>query len=525
MNRTFFYIAFLCGLFWINKPVYAQHLIKVGETNGKDSVVYNAENLCHTAIRPFLDSEVLKSKKFDVVQTSSGFWGIVRNKNLLQFDKDSLNLFVNPLIMTEIEFSSVDNSTRFLRAAGVSVGGRFKEKLAWKVDVLGYESEFASSTVNNSKLIALPHFGKPNNYDAKTNLLSGVYWQGYLGYSPSRHFNFVLGNGRNFIGDGYRSLLLSANSAPYGYFKLNLSVWKLKYSILYTWLRDLTNPNLSQDLARKHAVIHTLSWNITKKISVYAFESVIWNPIDSLGNRNFDVNYASPFVFFRPVEFSLGSPDNVLLGIGSRFNIFGETHIYGQILIDEFAINELLKNNGWWGNKYAIQAGFLAHKPFGISGLFVRGEFNMARPFTYAHDDAFRCYSNEGEALAHPLGANFQEGVFILQQHKNRWRYGLKVVAAVYGDETGNSEDFWGHDIYKPYTNRVAEYGNDILQGKKTKLINAEASFRYLINQKWNLSFDASIAVQHYSTDAENRDFVFFKCGIKTSLFNSNSDY
>ena len=53
---------------------------------------------------------------------------------------------------------------------------------------------------------------------------------GYLSYSPSKFFNVQFGHGKNFIGDGYRSLLLSDNASPYPYFKLNTTFWKLKYT-------------------------------------------------------------------------------------------------------------------------------------------------------------------------------------------------------------------------------------------------------------------------------------------------------
>jgi hypothetical protein len=41
-----------------------------------------------------------------------------------------------------------------------------------------------------------------------------------LTFTASKHI-FELGYGRNFIGDGYRSLLESDGASPYPYFKIN----------------------------------------------------------------------------------------------------------------------------------------------------------------------------------------------------------------------------------------------------------------------------------------------------------------
>jgi hypothetical protein len=45
--------------------------------------------------------------------------------------------------------------------------------------------------------------------------------EGYLSYSPGEFFNIQLGHGNNFIGDGYRSLLMSDAVSTFPYLKLN----------------------------------------------------------------------------------------------------------------------------------------------------------------------------------------------------------------------------------------------------------------------------------------------------------------
>ena len=65
------------------------------------------------------------------------------------------------------------------------------------------------------------------------------------------------------------------------------------------------------------------------------------------GNTSFDINYLNPIILLRPVEFSLNSPDNILLGLNIRYDLFSSSYIYSQIVLDEFSLTELRKDKGF----------------------------------------------------------------------------------------------------------------------------------------------------------------------------------
>ena len=48
------------------------------------------------------------------------------------------------------------------------------------------------------------------------------------------HINFQFGHDRQFIGDGYRSMLMSDFSPPALFLKINTNVWRLNYTNLFT---------------------------------------------------------------------------------------------------------------------------------------------------------------------------------------------------------------------------------------------------------------------------------------------------
>ena len=58
-------------------------------------------------------------------------------------------------------------------------------------------------------------------------------------------FSIESGKGNHFIGDGYRSLLLSNNQAPYSYVELTTKFGKVTYKNLYSTLNNLNNNNLN----------------------------------------------------------------------------------------------------------------------------------------------------------------------------------------------------------------------------------------------------------------------------------------
>ena len=130
--------------------------------------------------------------------------------------------------------------------------------------------------------------------------------------------NIQLGYGRNFIGDGYRSLLEGDGASPYPYLKLNTTFWKIKYTNTYMWLKDV-RPDVTVDgtYATKFMANHYLSYNVSKKMNIGLFESVVWA---NTNGRGFDMSFLNPIIFYRTVEFTSSSRSgNALFGFTSKY--------------------------------------------------------------------------------------------------------------------------------------------------------------------------------------------------------------
>ena len=202
-------------------------------------------------------------------------------------------------------------------------------------------------------------------------------------------------------------------------------------------------------LDRKYAAMHHLSMDVTPWLNVGLFEGIVF------GRENrFDFQYLNPIIFLRHVEGFIGSPDNAVAGLDFKANFAKSFQVYGQLLLDEFQANELLKKTGYWANKYGYQLGLKYVDAFKIDNLDLQVETNMVRPFTYSHYDSTANYTHYNQFLAHPLGSNFQEFIGILKyQPIPKLRVDFRGIYYMKGLDL-NGENFGGNpfELYKTRT-------------------------------------------------------------------------
>jgi hypothetical protein len=274
---------------------------------------------------------------------------------------------------------------------------------------------------------------------------------------------------------------------------------------------------------KKYSSIHYLSWNVTKRFNFSIFEAIVWDSRDTLGGNGFDVNYLNPVIFFRPIEYSVGSPDNAILGASSRFKVSKKIWLYGQIAIDEFYLKFIREKEGWWANKQSFQLGAKWFDALWIKNLFGQIEYNYARPYTYSHGLPLQNYAHFGQPLAHPYGANFKEVVALGSYKYKNWIPELKIVTSSIGLDTGSVN--YGQNVYKSYVYRPADKGNFVGQGLNTKLLFTEFKLNYQLNSAYLLRVFAGIQFRSQSNNIASTKETWIVFGLKTALFNLYRDY
>ena len=310
--------------------------------------------------------------------------------------------------------------------------------------------------------------------DTVSHLYHTHYTFGHAKYNAGKHVSLELGKAKQFWGDGYRSMILSDHASPAPYFKLTTTLGKFRYMNLWMHLRDISSGQTLSNARVKYSAMHALSYQITPKLNATLYEWVVWQNRDTLSRRGLDLYYLNPLIFYRPVEYSLGSPDNVMLAASLRWSVTRSLQLYGQFVLDEFNLKLFKRSNNWWGNKIAGQLGLRWNMPG--KGLEVLAEVNIARPFIYSHGSSIQAWTHINQSMAHPLGSNFVESCLRVRYVKKLWSVSEQLNAAAFGrdyDADGDGVvDNFGGNITRSYANPYGgSFGHEILQGQLHRTI------------------------------------------------------
>lgn len=529
---------------------YTQHInLLLGKNYSADinKVLYTEYKDIHTSFKPILRSDLsfrIDSILENYYPTSYNNWYLQKlfSEHLIYLEGDAYKVIFSPLIHLAKGKDLIGSRDLFTNTRGYFIEG-----------TLGRQISFSTSFTENQAIF--PDY--LDEYILKNSVVPGQGFargfkqtgfdyamsSGYVTYKPNNMFAVQFGHGKNFIGDGYRSLLLSDNTFNYPYLKIQTTFWKVKYTNLYAELMDInyfkTNslPNTDQlGFPKKYLSSHYLSFNLNKKFNLSFFESIIWRVNHAPGNRGFDVNYLNPIVMLRPIEYSLNSPDNVLLGLSTKY-ILNSSYIYGQLVVDEFSINDLRLNNGFWANKIGYQLGYKIFDPWNIDRLTLQAEYNYVRPYTYAHHNPQQNYAHYNQPLAHPLGANFSEFLFITNYKWKRFEIDAKVMLATYGGDFEGDTISYGSNVYLSTGNyaqeaglveigsgRPSDFGIEMYQGDFTIIDYKSLNISYIMNPYTNLKINLGVTFRtiHSNDIDSNTRFVTF--GIISDLFNHYYD-
>lgn len=531
-----------------NSPQFKSHLnipFSHSYYSRFDRVINQLGSNNHTASKPFTFSEVSKYYDFSsenekLKKKGSSWWSRkLWNENLVEIQGEGYWLTLNPILDLQIGRASGNKKENtFINTRGLNFRGELGSQLSFTTTVFESQGRFAYYFNQYAETIK-PAGGNPAIIpgigiakDFKIDAYDFPLAEANLTYVTNKFVDLQLGYGRNFIGDGYRSLLVSDGASSYPYFKINTNFWKIKYTNTFMWLKDV-RPEVTVDrtYAKKFMANHYLSWNISNRLNLGFFESVVWS--DS-NNRGFDMSFVNPIIFYRSVEFASSSRSgNALLGLTAKYKWNNEINFYGQFLLDEFSLSEVKTGNNSWKNKFGYQLGFKYYNAFQVDNLMLQLEFNHVRPFVYSHSDPITNYGSYNQNIGHQWGGNFEEFLFITRYHKGRIFADVKITSGLRGldfDIAENSFNYGG-SIYKDYDlNRSNDSGVKVGQGNKTTVLIADFQAGYVLNPVTNLKFFGSFIYRNF--DPTKNTLIYFKettswfsLGIRSDVFNWYFDY
>ena len=447
-------------------------------------------------------------------------------------------IIVNPVIYAtggkELVNGQLNSSTMFLNTRGIELRGMIAKRIGFYTLITDNQALFPAYAMNEINKVNMPGTGY-NNYPSvpeeafltqvigsQTKLYKyflgnqiGVDFstaRGYITFDIIKNIvNVQFGQDKNFIGNGYRSLLLSDNSSPYLFGKRTTKVWKLNYTLLYAKLTYDATQLGNSSYPQKFYAAHFLSMNLGKKLTVGLFEGIM-----STNGNNLD--FFNPIIFYKSIENQMGSPDKSIIGLDLKYNVAKQLSLYGQLIINEFVLNEVTSNKGWWGNKYGFQLGLKYVNVFNIKNLDLQLETNVVRPYVYSAGDSSNSYTNYNTPLAHPLGANFEEFLGILRyQPINRLMLQGKAFYILQGLDIPGGNDY-GSNPLKSYNDRPSDYGNFLLQGANTKTILLEFMASYMLKHNFFLEFMQLVRVEKSTYDPYNLNEFYTSIGFRWNI-------
>ncbi|MFN7116653.1 MAG: hypothetical protein ACK4TA_07610 [Saprospiraceae bacterium] len=446
--------------------------------------------------------------------------------NMLEVNDKYFHLRFNPILNFNLAKEQNREDLLFFNQRGLELRAGVDDRVYFYFSILETQGRFPEYVNQRIKRdLAVPGNGFYKDYNSQWfgdgeayDYLNG---QGYIGFNFTRHIGAQFGYGRNFIGDGYRSMLLSDFSNNYLYFKLNWNVWKFQYQNIFAELALQSHRQTLGDelVPKRYLAAHHLSFNITKNFNVGLFESVVFSRAD-----HFEFQYLNPIILYRTVEQGLGSPDNVLIGADAKLNLFRSVQLYGQFIFDEFKFNELTNGNGWWANKFGIQGGAKYINALGIDHLDLQAEYNLARPYTYTHADSTASYAHYNQPLAHPLGANFKELILLARyQPVHKLTLEARMIRAAVGEDGVNMN--YGNNILLPNNSRIADYGNTLGQGigANINIIGLDVSYQLFHNIF--LDFNAFYRKKDSDNNALDGTTRYIGGGIRANINRQRWDF
>lgn len=373
----------------------------------------------HSSIQPYIP---FFNKKYEFVSDSHRLFKYISDDpaiNKIFFDhlihiKSKTGQYefkVDPLLNIEVGVATYDTIARHsisTNTRGFIANGKIGKDFYFETLFAENQSQFPYYIANyNNQALIVPGQGRYKVF--KTTGYDYAFSSGFISYQPFKKLNIQLGHGKQKIGNGYRSLLLSDNSFNYPYIRLT-SEWfkgRLQYTNIYAVLMNLTTggaatPKNTEPLFQKKAVsIQYLSFNINKRFNIGLFQGMIWNAADSMNRQHLDWQYFNPVIFSNLGYYDLNNKNNIVIGATANIKVTNQISVYGQFMGDDFSNTYAL------GNAFGYQIGTKYFDAFKIKKLMLQAEYNNVTEGSY--NSPFGTYSNQSfshynQNLAYTLG-------------------------------------------------------------------------------------------------------------------------
>lgn len=491
------------------------------------AVVFDT-NRVHLGIKPFPVSQVNPDKMglygtdttihyFEVSE-------ILLSKHLIHLKKKDFEVMIDPLFNFEFgeEFSDTLRAEReqVLRknTRGLRVQGNITDKVSFMASFYENQAVFPRYIRQFvSRRGVVPGSGRVKPYGP----IGSDYAMstGYVAVAPTKFLTVQYGHDKNFIGHGYRSLLLSDNSFNYPHLRVIWRAWKnrIQYTSVFGKIQSLRRmpPGETREpnFAPKGFSYHYLSFIPWKFLEIGLYEAFVWRmyDIDTETRTPFIGSTLNPIIFANTLGYGLDNSNNGLLGLNIRIQPIPAIQLYGQAMLDA-------------SDKFGYQAGAKWFNAL-IPNLDLQLEYNHVAAYSYGMEDPLWSYTHNNEYLAHPWGAGFDEAVGFINYRWKRLMAELKVIVGQYEqDYRPNPEEttttHFGKEILRPESAATPEAFSNPAR-------HSALDFRvsWVINPRYNFMINAGVNNRVLESPEFRSNTTYVYIGLRTFIDNQYFDF
>ncbi len=471
------------------------------------AVLTDTTAIVHSSMQPFIYKEIPPDTFKKIKAGADPFFDKIFYENLIQvrhIDKSSgydrkFNLDINPILNLNYGKDAFDTTKSSIKTntRGFWLRGELGKKLIFESAFIENQSFFPTYLKDYANATGIvPGQGRWKNF--KTSGFDYAMSSGIIHYQASKNFSVRLGHGKQKVGNGYRSLLLSDNSFNYPYIQFTASFFKqkLQYSQTYALLMNLntggskTPPGTEQIFQKKAASFQQVSWHTSKYLDVYFFQGMIWKATDSNNVMHLNALYANPVIFSNLAAFGFNNANHIIVGGGFQVKLLKKTCLYTQFMYDGVSVNGGSDNGGF-------QAGIKLFDAFGLKNLFLQYEFNYVSVNSYKNPKySAQDYSHYGQSLTTP--------VLFPQEHIGMISYTYKRIF-IQLKENYSSSDITG-------------FGVNYFDGKIGYMVNPHYNFNISVGSTFRTT-------SNWGINAKPQQMQLIYVSLRTSLYNLYYDF
>jgi hypothetical protein len=504
--RAILFAAFMFILNFGHAQIYLLPFDRISQLR-QDRAGLGTQPSVHQAAKPILYDKANVEGIAGLGQDTTKYYYLVTEKlfseHLIELDKKDFKLYADFLFNFGFGAETVDeigsegrNTNLFQNTRGFQIQGQVGESVFFLTDFRENQGRYPSY-INQfiDSLGVMPGSGRVKEF--RDGGYDYSMASGLLGIDVKPWLKLSLGHFKQFIGHGYRSLLLSdnAHNYPFASYDLYSPDGKVAYRYTLALLQDLERLPAGETpesiFQRKSASWNYLSFKPLKNLEIGFFEQVIWKIYDdSLGSQPFDYRALLPVPGLNAAILGLEDEENnAILGFNLAWYPFEEWRLYSQVLIDN---NRLAPDGYQFGWRWS---GILDRFDFQV-------EYNRAEAGAGTSPQSLQSADHFNQPLAHVLGRGFEEWVGILTYYRNRIYLRAKAV--------------W---FERDRTNTVSE------GPISSEVLNGDLRIGYIFNPSCNIQLYSGYNYRSERIEEGQRDNGFWYIGVRTGLSNIYTDF